>query len=342
MEAHKILIVEDENIVALDMSRRLTKLGYNVIGTAASGKRALELVDKRGPNIVLMDIHIKGAQDGIEVAQDISLLYRIPVIFLTAYSEDTTLNRARESEPYGYLLKPFSERELHVAIQVALDKHQFIEDLARREAHLKLAVNAARLSTWEANTEDESIVMGYSADRELKELSWARFANNAPDDMRAFMYAMNDVFKKCLLAPVPVIAAINGHAFGNGAILSCACDFRFMKSDRGFFCFPEVDVSIPFLPGMIAFVKKAIPYYKFNEMKLTGKRVAAPELAEHHIIEKACADREALMVDALAFAATFNKKRSIFGEHKRRLHGHIIEIIDKEDPVYIEPLNLMV
>ena len=130
MEAHKILIVEDENIVALDMSRRLTKLGYNVIGTAASGKRALELVDKRGPNIVLMDIHIKGAQDGIEVAQDISLLYRIPVIFLTAYSEDTTLNRARESEPYGYLLKPFSERE--------------------------------------------SIVMGYSADRELKELSWAR------------------------------------------------------------------------------------------------------------------------------------------------------------------------
>ncbi|MBA56953.1 MAG: GGDEF domain-containing response regulator [Pseudomonadales bacterium] len=174
MEANKILIVEDENIVALDMSRRLKKLGYDVIGTAASGKRALELVDARGPNVVLMDIHIKGTQDGIEVAQDINHLYRIPVIFLTAYSEDTTLNRARESGPYGYLLKPFSERELHVAIQVALDKHRFIEDLARREVHLKLAVNAARLSTWEANAEDESIVMGYSADRELKELSWRR------------------------------------------------------------------------------------------------------------------------------------------------------------------------
>ena len=176
------------------------------------------------------------------------------------------------------------------------------------------------------------------------DLEWMmdRFSNNALDEMRTFMYAMNDVFKKCLLAPVPVIAAINGHAFGNGAILSCACDFRFMKSDRGYFCFPEVDVSIPFLPGMIAFVKKAIPYYKFNEMKLTGKRVAAQELAAHHIIEQACTDREQLMAQTLAFAATFNKKRSIFGEHKRRLHDHIIQIIDKEDPVYIEPLNLMI
>ena len=175
------------------------------------------------------------------------------------------------------------------------------------------------------------------------DLEWMmdRFSNNALDDMRAFMYGMNGVFKKCLLAPVPVIAAINGHAFGNGAILSCACDFRFMKSDRGFFCFPEVDVSIPFLPGMVAFVKKAIPYYKFNEMKLTGKRVAAPELEEHHVIEKACADKAELMETAIAFARTFNKKRGIFGEHKRRLHKHIIDIMDKEDPEYIEPLNLM-
>ena len=175
------------------------------------------------------------------------------------------------------------------------------------------------------------------------DLEWMmdRFSNSALDDMRAFMYGMNEVFKKCLLAPVPVIAAINGHAFGNGAILSCACDFRFMKSDRGYFCFPEVDVSIPFLPGMVAFVKKAIPYYKFNQMKLTGKRVAAPELEQHHIIEKACADKEELMTEALAFAKTFNKKRGIFGEHKRRLHRHIVEIIDKEDPEYIEPLKLM-
>ena len=93
--------------------------------------------------------------------------------------------------------------------------------------------------------------------------------------VKSFMYGMNEVFKRLLLFPVPVIAAINGHAFGNGAIISCACDFRFMRKDKGFFCFPEVDVSIPFLPGMIGFVRKAIPEYRFNQMLLSGQRGSA-------------------------------------------------------------------
>ncbi len=142
--------------------------------------------------------------------------------------------------------------------------------------------------------------------------------------------------------PVPVIAAINGHAFGNGAILACACDFRFMKKDRGYFCFPEVDLGIPFLPGMIAFVKKAIPEYKFNEMKLTGRRVAAQELETHHIIEKASDDIDALLLDAEEFAKTFQKKRGIFGEHKRRMHQHIVEAMEEKDPKYIDGLELFV
>jgi enoyl-CoA hydratase/carnithine racemase len=169
-----------------------------------------------------------------------------------------------------------------------------------------------------------------------------RFQAGDTAAIKAFLYGMNDVFKKLLLAPVPVIAAINGHAFGNGAILSCACDFRFMKSDKGFFCFPEVDLGIPFLPGMIAFIKKAIPYYLYNEMKLTGRRVGALELAEKHVLEKASPDQASLMQDALAFARSFNKKRGIFGEHKRRLHKDIIGIMDNEDPVYFESLNVMV
>ncbi|PIP37605.1 MAG: enoyl-CoA hydratase [Desulfobacterales bacterium CG23_combo_of_CG06-09_8_20_14_all_51_8] len=169
-----------------------------------------------------------------------------------------------------------------------------------------------------------------------------QFQDQNMDIIRKFMYEMNSVFKKLLLLPVPVIAAINGHAFGNGAILSCACDFRFMKSGRGYFCFPEVDLGIPFLPGMIAFVRKAVPEYKFNEMKLTGKRVGADELAAHHIIEKACPDADAVFAESLAFARTFHKKRGIFGEHKKRMHRHIVEVIDTEDPNYIEPLNLMV
>lgn len=166
--------------------------------------------------------------------------------------------------------------------------------------------------------------------------------NQAFGNIKDFMYGMNTVFKKLLTLPVPVIAAINGHAFGNGAILSCACDFRFMKADRGYFCFPEVDLGIPFLPGMIAFVRKAIPEYKFNELKLTGKRATAAELETGCVIQKACPDAASLMEESLAFAHSFQKKRGIFGEHKKRMHRQILEIMDAQDPEYIDALNLMV
>lgn len=176
------------------------------------------------------------------------------------------------------------------------------------------------------------------------DIEWllGRFSSKDFDSIKNFMYEMNSVFKRIITMPIPVIAAINGHAFGNGAILSCACDFRFMRKDRGFFCFPEVDINIPFLPGMIAFVRKAIPEYKFNELKLTGKRIGAEELAQHHIIEKASADISELNVDVMAFAMTFQKKRGIFGEHKRRMHKNIVAVIEQEDPEFIDALKLFV
>ena len=169
-----------------------------------------------------------------------------------------------------------------------------------------------------------------------------QFQEQNLDNIKAFMNGMNTVFKRLLLFPLPVIAAISGHAFGNGAILSCACDFRFMRSDRGYFCFPEVDLGIPFLPGMIAFVRKAVPEYKFNELKLTGKKAGAAELAENGVIMKACADADELVHESMTFARTFVKKRGIFGEHKKRMHKRIIEIMDTEDKKFIEPLFLMV
>ena len=92
---------------------------------------------------------------------------------------------------------------------------------------------------------------------------------------------------------------------------------------------------------MICLVKKAFPYYKVEEAVYAGKRFGAKELEEHHVIMKACEDDEMLMREAIAFAKTFTKKRSIFGEMKRRYHKQIIEVMDKEDPEYIEPLKLM-
>lgn len=162
------------------------------------------------------------------------------------------------------------------------------------------------------------------------------------DSIKSFMHGMNAIFKRILFMPIPVIAAINGHAFGNGAMLACTCDFRFMKRDKGFFCFPEVDISIPFLPGMIAFVRKAIPEYKFNEMILSGKRVVAQELEDSHVIVKASADNEALFKDALAFAKTFKKKRGIFGELKKRMHKDIIRVMETEDIKIIDSLAIFI
>ncbi|MFH1155801.1 MAG: enoyl-CoA hydratase/isomerase family protein [Pseudomonadota bacterium] len=169
-----------------------------------------------------------------------------------------------------------------------------------------------------------------------------RFNQADTSSIKAFMYGMNKVFSRILLMPVPVIAAINGHAFGNGAMLACACDFRFMKKDRGFFCFPEVDINIPFLPGMIGFVRKAMPEYLFNDLKLTGRRVTADELEKHHVLVKANSDKESMDADALAFARTFHKGRTIFGEHKKRLHKSIVQTMETEDPVFIDALNLFV
>lgn len=176
------------------------------------------------------------------------------------------------------------------------------------------------------------------------DIEWisGRMQEKDNESIKSFMYGMNAVFKKLLLFPVPVIAAIGGHAFGNGAILSCACDFRFMRGDRGYFCFPEVDLGIPFLPGMIAMIRKAIPEYKLNELKLTGKRAGAAELEASHIIEKISTDSEGLISDTFLFASTFHKKRGIFAEHKKRLHRHIIETMDGEDPEFIESLFLFV
>lgn len=212
--------------------------------------------------------------------------------------------------------------------QFATALKSLLVKVIENEQHKALVITSSDEKSWSLGIDTEWLMPAMQAKK--------------ADEIRGFMYDMDDIFKTLLLFPMPVIAAINGHAFGNGAILACACDFRFMRTDRGFFCFPEVDLSIPFLPGMIAFVKKAIPYYRFNEMKLTGRRVPGSELAADHVIEKASTDLESLLADAMQFAATFDKKRAIFAEHKKRLHKDIIRIIEQENKPFIENLALMV
>lgn len=157
---------------------------------------------------------------------------------------------------------------------------------------------------------------------------------------KEFLFGMQAVFKQILLMPIPVIAAINGHAFGNGSIICCACDFRFMRSDKGYFGFPEVDLNIPFLPSMFLWLQRAIPHPLFHRMALTGQRVTALELDKYGVIEKACQDGDALMAEALKFAGSFDKGRKIFGELKRRMHQQIIHVMETEDRQLIDSLAL--
>jgi enoyl-CoA hydratase/carnithine racemase len=138
-----------------------------------------------------------------------------------------------------------------------------------------------------------------------------------------------------LTYPLISVAAINGHAFAGGAILCCAFDFRFMRTDRGYFCFPEVDLGIPFLPGMNAMLRKAMPMYMVAEMEFTGNRLTAEECEAHHMITKACHIKN-LMDEALAFAKGLNKERGIIAEMKARLNRDIIHAIDVEDVPFIE------
>lgn len=120
MTASRILVVEDERIIALHLRLQLTKLGYDVPNTVSSGDHALRRIEQSPPDLVLMDINLKGKLDGIATAAAIRQSSVIPIIYLTAYSADETLARAAATNPHGYLLKPFSERELHAMIQVTL------------------------------------------------------------------------------------------------------------------------------------------------------------------------------------------------------------------------------
>ncbi|MFB6257182.1 MAG: LytTR family transcriptional regulator DNA-binding domain-containing protein [Flavobacteriales bacterium] len=123
MARTKVLIVEDESIVAKDIQQSLEKLGYDVIGTAPTGENAITLALEKHPEVVLMDIMLKGEKTGVESADEIRAHLDIPVIYLTAYADENTLAKAKVTEPYGYIIKPFKEADLHTTIEMALYKH---------------------------------------------------------------------------------------------------------------------------------------------------------------------------------------------------------------------------
>ena len=148
MSKATILIVEDEAIVAEDLSQKLGRLGYEVCGITAQGEEAVVLARDRRPNLVLMDVRLQGRMDGVEAAALIRGEGDLPVIFLTAHSDRPTLQRAKLTEPFGYILKPFEELELETHIEMALYKHQTGRKLRESEALYRAIGESINYGVW--------------------------------------------------------------------------------------------------------------------------------------------------------------------------------------------------
>jgi two-component system, sensor histidine kinase and response regulator len=138
----KILIVEDERIVAADLQGRLERMGYNVLGIISSGREAVNLAAEQRPDLVLMDITLRGEMDGVAAAEEMRRLFEVTVIYLTAHSDDATLQRAKITEPFGYVLKPFDERELLKTIEMALYKNATERRLREHQHWLQATVQS--------------------------------------------------------------------------------------------------------------------------------------------------------------------------------------------------------
>ena len=142
MARARILVVEDEAIVAKDVQSRLEGLGYAVPAIASSGEQAVRKAAETQPDLVLMDIRLKGEMDGVEAAGQVRDRFDIPVVYVTAYADDATLQRAKITQPFGYILKPFESRELHSAIEMALYKHAMETKLKESEQWLSTVLNS--------------------------------------------------------------------------------------------------------------------------------------------------------------------------------------------------------
>ncbi len=161
----RVSIVEDEVLVARDIQSRLTKMGYEVVGTAARGEDAIAMASEYSPALILMDINLRGEMDGIEAAMEINRTSSIPIIFCTAYSNDEVLERAKITSPFGYVLKPFDNRELEINIEIALFKHRVEKDLEETKKNLDATLTNVSDGVVAADSEGNIFLINPTAEK---------------------------------------------------------------------------------------------------------------------------------------------------------------------------------
>lgn len=189
MPQAKILIVEDEKITALELQERLKEWGYLVPTTVATGAKAVEKARETEPDLILMDILLKGPMDGIEAAEKIRESAEIPIIYLTAYADEQTLTRAKNTTPYGYILKPFQGPELQILIDMTLYKHRTERELRQYRDHLEELVQERTAELSQANQQlEQEITIRQHIEEELRQAKEAaESANRAKSQFLANM-----------------------------------------------------------------------------------------------------------------------------------------------------------
>jgi enoyl-CoA hydratase/carnithine racemase len=168
------------------------------------------------------------------------------------------------------------------------------------------------------------------------DIEWAvkMLGQNEKDRVRKFFLELNNLFLRILLYPMPTIAAINGHVFGIGVVFGCCFDFRYMRSERGYLCMPEVDLGMPLIPGMLEILKRVIPTTRLEQIQYTGRRYNAQECLEAGFATRVCPG-EKLLDEAMAWVKVLDKKRNTIAEMKMRMHSGIVKVIQEQDPQYI-------
>lgn len=159
MKDIKILIVEDEQIVSKFMEKQLTGAGYVIADSVTTGEEAIEKVSSQKPDIVLMDIKIMGSMDGIETADYLRKYYHVPVIFLTSLSDDESFQRAKKTEPFGYLIKPIDLKEFNRVVEMALYKNKIYKELLDTRQRFQIASEAAKTRVWELWSEGNKLIV---------------------------------------------------------------------------------------------------------------------------------------------------------------------------------------
>ena len=198
MDKARILVVEDESIVAMDIADTLQKLGHAVTDTVPSGERAIASIQENRPDLILMDIGLEGTMDGIQTAEQIRAQFSIPVIFLTAFVDQKTLERAKVIAPCGYLTKPFEENDLRIAIEVGLyrvklesERESLIKELQDALAKVKTLSGLIPICAWCKKIRSDQ---GYwqTVEEYIKEHSQAEFTHGmCPDCQKKYLQEDN-------------------------------------------------------------------------------------------------------------------------------------------------------